>query len=173
MSSKRLLVSLIISSPTTTASLTSILNPTNKQTTSNYFARRAQWIHWQALESKRRKIERADNTDSTKSQSNKNKKKNKGGTSKPQSKDSKCTHCGRTNHATKGCWFSPENKGKSKTGKSLRTKRSWWLRSSSIRSLNGSPVGIGIVSPAHVKCVPFHRSSRTPKMSTCLDLKRR
>jgi hypothetical protein len=41
MSSKRLLVSLIISSPTTTASLTSILNPINKQTTSNYFARRA------------------------------------------------------------------------------------------------------------------------------------
>ena len=41
MSSKRLLVSLIISSPTTTASLTSILNPIYKQTTSNYFARRA------------------------------------------------------------------------------------------------------------------------------------
>jgi hypothetical protein len=76
----------------------------------------------QALESKRRKIERADNTDSTKSQSNKNKKKDKGGTSKPQSKDSKCTHCGRTNHATKDCWFSPENKGKSKTGKKSSDK---------------------------------------------------
>ena len=53
--------------------------------------------------------------------------------------------------------------------KSLRTKRLWWLRSSSIRSLNGSSVGIEIKSPAHVKCEPCHRSSRTLKMSTCSD----
>ena len=32
--------------------------------------------------------------------------------SKTQSKDTKCAHCGRTNHASKDCWFSPENKGK-------------------------------------------------------------
>ena len=45
------------------------------------------------------------------------KKKDKTGMSKTQSKDTKCTHCGRTNHASKDCWFSPENKGKSKPGK--------------------------------------------------------
>jgi hypothetical protein len=76
----------------------------------------------QALESKRRKIERADNNDSTKNQGNKTKAKDKRGTSKPQSKDGKCTHCGRTNHATKDCWFSPENKEKSKTGKKSSDK---------------------------------------------------
>jgi hypothetical protein len=38
--------------------------------------------------------------------------------SKPQSsKYKKCAHCGRTNHATKYCWFNPENKGKPKLGK--------------------------------------------------------
>jgi hypothetical protein len=29
----------------------------------------------------------------------------------------KCAHCGCTNHASKDCWFSPENKGKPKPGK--------------------------------------------------------
>ena len=37
--------------------------------------------------------------------------------SKTQSKDTKYTHCGRTNHALKDCWFSPENKGEPKPGK--------------------------------------------------------
>ena len=70
----------------------------------------------QALEAKRRRrVERADKTNLNKSQGN----KNKAGLSKPQSKYSKCAHsCGHTNHATnKDFWFSPENKGKSKTGK--------------------------------------------------------
>ena len=31
-----------------------------------------------------------------------------------QSKYTKCTHCGRTNHTAKDCWFNPENKGKTK-----------------------------------------------------------
>jgi hypothetical protein len=57
----------------------------------------------QALESKCHKIERADNTDSNKSKGNKNKKMDSDGTSKPQSKQSKGVHCGRTNHATKDC----------------------------------------------------------------------
>ena len=77
-----------------------------------------------ALKTKRRKLERSDNTDSNKGQGNKNKSKDKSGTSKTPSKDTKCTHCGCTNHASKDCWFSPENKGKSKPGKSLWTKRS-------------------------------------------------
>ena len=77
----------------------------------------------QALEAKRRKIERSDNTDSNKGQGNKNyKPKDKSGTSKPQSKDTKCSHCGRTNHATKDCWFSPENKGKTRNGKKTSDK---------------------------------------------------
>ena len=45
------------------------------------------------------------------------KKKDKTGTSKTQSKDTKLAHCGCMNHASKDCWFSPENKGKSKPGK--------------------------------------------------------
>ena len=49
---------------------------------------------------------------------NSNKSDDKTATSKTQStKYKKCTHCGRTNHATKGCWFNPENKGKAKPGK--------------------------------------------------------
>ena len=72
-----------------------------------------------ALETKRRKIERSDNTDSNKGNT---KKKGKTGTSKRQSKDTKCTHCGRTNHASKDCWFSPENKGTSKPGKKSSEK---------------------------------------------------
>ena len=39
-----------------------------------------------------------------------------------QSKDTKCMHCGRTNHASKDCWFSPENKGKFKPGKKSSDK---------------------------------------------------
>ena len=70
-----------------------------------------------ALKTKRRKLERSDNTDSNKGQGNKNKLKDKSGTSKPQSKDTKCVHCGHINHASKDCWFSPENKGKPKPGK--------------------------------------------------------
>ena len=73
-----------------------------------------------ALETKRHKLERPDNTDTN--QGNKNKSKDKSGTSKTQSKDTKCTHCGRTNHASKDCWFSPENKGKSKRGKKSSDK---------------------------------------------------
>ena len=46
----------------------------------------------------------------------------KTGMSKTQSKDTKCAHCGRTNHASKDCWFSPENKGKSKPGKKFSDK---------------------------------------------------
>jgi hypothetical protein len=77
-----------------------------------------------ALETKRRKIERPDNTDSNnKGQGNKNKSKDKSGTSKPQSNHTKCVHCGRTNHATKDCGFSPENKGSPEMVRSLRTKR--------------------------------------------------
>ena len=65
----------------------------------------------------------AERTDSNKGQGNKNfKPKDKSGTSKPQSKDTKCTHCGRTNHATKDCWFSPENKGKTRNGKMTSDK---------------------------------------------------
>jgi hypothetical protein len=70
----------------------------------------------QALEAKRRKNERTDNTGSNRNQSNRNKDKTE--TSKPQSKYKKCTHCGRTNHATKDCWFSP------KLVRNLRSKRS-------------------------------------------------
>ena len=72
-----------------------------------------------ALETKRRKLERSDNTDSNKSNT---KKKDKTGTSKTQSKDTKYTHCGRRNHASKDCWFSQENKGKSKPGKKSSDK---------------------------------------------------
>ena len=72
-----------------------------------------------ALETKHRKIERADNTDSNKGNT---KKKDKTDMSKTQSKDTKCAHCGRTNHASKDCWFSPENKGKSKLGKTSSDK---------------------------------------------------
>ena len=68
----------------------------------------------QAFEAKRRENERADNTGSNKNQGIKSKEKSE--TSKQQSKYKKCTHCGRTNHTTKDCWFSPENKGKSKSG---------------------------------------------------------
>ena len=73
-----------------------------------------------ALEIKRRKLERSDNTDSNKG--NQNKSKDKSGTSKTQSKDTKCTHCGCSNHASKDCWFSPENKGKRKPGKKSSDK---------------------------------------------------
>ena len=69
-----------------------------------------------ALKTKHRKLERSSNTDSNKGPGNKNKSKDKSGMSKPQSKDTKCTHCGCTNHATKDCWFNPENKGKPKPG---------------------------------------------------------
>ena len=71
----------------------------------------------QALEAKRRKVERTDSPD-TKKKGNWNKSENKQPTSKPQSaKYKKCAHCGRTNHATKDCWFSQENKGKPRPGK--------------------------------------------------------
>ena len=73
-----------------------------------------------ALETKRRKLERSNNTDSNKGI--KNYSKDKSGTSKTQSKDTKCAHCGRMNHASKDCWFSPENKGKSKPGKKSSDK---------------------------------------------------
>ena len=42
--------------------------------------------------------------------------------SKTQSKHTKCTYCGHTNHASKDYWFSPENKGKSKPGKKSSDK---------------------------------------------------
>ena len=71
----------------------------------------------QALEAKRRKVEKPDNPE-FKKKGNWNKSENKQPTSKPQSSNyKKCAHCGRTNHATKDCWFSPENKGKTKPGK--------------------------------------------------------
>ena len=71
----------------------------------------------QAIETKRRKTEKPENNEAKK-KGNRNKSDDKPTTSKPQSKYKKCTHCGRVNHATKDCWFSPENKGnKSKTGK--------------------------------------------------------
>ena len=75
-----------------------------------------------ALKTKRRKLEQSNNTHSNKGQDNKNKLKDKSGTSKPQSKDTKCAHCGQINHVTKDCWFSPENKGKSKPGKKSSDK---------------------------------------------------
>ena len=68
----------------------------------------------QALKAKRRKNERNDNTGLNKNQGNRNKDKFE--TSKQQSKYKKC------NHATKDCWFSPENKGKSKPGKKSSDK---------------------------------------------------
>ena len=74
----------------------------------------------QAHEAKRRKNERNENTGSNKNQGNRNKDKSE--TSKQQSKYKKCTHCGRTNHVTKDCWFSPENKGKSKPGRKSSDK---------------------------------------------------
>jgi hypothetical protein len=53
-----------------------------------------------------------------KNKGNWNKSENKQPTSKPQSsKYKKCAHCSCTNHATKDCWFSPQNKGKTKPGK--------------------------------------------------------
>ena len=53
-----------------------------------------------------------------KNKGNWNKSENKQPTSKPQSsKYKKCAHCSCTNHATKDCWFSPKNKGKTKPGK--------------------------------------------------------
>ena len=55
-----------------------------------------------------------------KNQGNRNKDKSE--TSNKQSKYKKCTHCGRTNHTTKDCWFSPENIGKSKPGKKSSDK---------------------------------------------------
>ncbi len=71
----------------------------------------------QALKAKRRKVEKTDNPE-FKKKGSWNKSKNKQPTSKPQSsKYKKCAHCQRTNHATKDCWFSPENKGKTKPGK--------------------------------------------------------
>jgi hypothetical protein len=71
----------------------------------------------QALEAKRRKVEKTDNP-KFKKKGNWNKSENKQPTSKPQSsKYTKCAHCGRTNQATKDCWFSPENKGKTKPAK--------------------------------------------------------
>ena len=71
----------------------------------------------QALEAKRRKVEWTDNPD-TKKKGNWNKSEDKQPISKKQSaKYKKCWHCGRTNHVTKDCWFSPDNKGKSKPGK--------------------------------------------------------
>ena len=62
------------------------------------------------LKTKRRKLECSNNTDSNKG--NKNKSKDKSGMSNTQSQDTKCTHCGRTNHASKDCWFSPEKIGR-------------------------------------------------------------
>jgi hypothetical protein len=71
----------------------------------------------QALEAKRRKAERTENPETTKKGNRKN-PEDKSAMSKPQSdKYKKCTHCGRVNHATKDCWFNPENKGKPKPGK--------------------------------------------------------
>jgi hypothetical protein len=71
----------------------------------------------QALEAQRCKVEKTDNPE-FKTMGNWNKSENKQPTSKPQSsKYKKCAHCGCTNHATKDCWFSPENKGKPKPGK--------------------------------------------------------
>jgi hypothetical protein len=71
-----------------------------------------------------RKTEESENNE-TKKKDNRNKSEDNPTMSKPQSKYKKCTHCGRDNHATKDCWFSPENKGnKSKTGKkSLSTDK--------------------------------------------------
>ena len=74
----------------------------------------------QALEVKRHKNECTDNTGLNKNQGNRNKDKSK--TSKQQSKYKKCMHCSCTNHATKDCWFSPENKGKSKPSKKSSDK---------------------------------------------------
>jgi hypothetical protein len=71
----------------------------------------------QALEAKRRKAERTENPETTK-KGNWKKPEDKSATSKEQqsAKYKKCTHCGRVNHATKDCWFNPENKGKPKPG---------------------------------------------------------
>jgi hypothetical protein len=69
----------------------------------------------QALEAKRCKVEKTDNPEF---QTKRIKPDNKQPMSKPQSAKHKiCAHCGCTNHATKECWFSPENRGKPKSGK--------------------------------------------------------
>ena len=68
----------------------------------------------QALEAKRHKVEKTENPDTTK-QGNRNNSVEKTDMSKTQyTKNRKCENCGRTNHTTKDCWFSPENKGKQK-----------------------------------------------------------
>ena len=71
----------------------------------------------QALKAKRCKVEKTDNPE-FKKKCNWNKSENKQPMSKPQSSKYKTfAHCGRTNHVTKDCWFSPENKGKTKRSK--------------------------------------------------------
>ncbi|KAI2496594.1 hypothetical protein MHU86_17922 [Fragilaria crotonensis] len=72
----------------------------------------------QALEAKRRKVDKTDNPEGTKKGNWIGKSADKMATAKTQSsKYKKCAHCGRTNHTTKDCWFNPENKGKQKSGK--------------------------------------------------------
>ncbi|KAI2510544.1 hypothetical protein MHU86_3812 [Fragilaria crotonensis] len=72
----------------------------------------------QALEAKRRKVDKSDNPEGTKKGNWNGKSADKMATAKTQSsKYKKCAHCGRTNHTTKDCWFNPENKGKQKPGK--------------------------------------------------------
>ena len=120
-----------------------------------------------ALKTKHRKLERSDNTDSNKGQGNKNKLKDKSGTSKPQSKDTKCTRCGRTNHASKDCWFSSENKGKPKPSKKASDKTVMMTTEQLNTILEQF---LGILSPERVKFV-FHRHRRIWKMSPCMNPK--
>ncbi|KAI2500432.1 transposition [Fragilaria crotonensis] len=65
----------------------------------------------QALEAKRRKVDKSDNPEGTKKGNWNGKSADKMATAKTQSsKYKKCAHCGRANHTTKDCWFNPENK---------------------------------------------------------------
>ena len=71
----------------------------------------------QALKSKRRKVQTTDNPE-FKKKSNSNKSDDKTATPKTQSTSTRsaCTVVVQ-NYVTKDCWFNPENKGKTETGK--------------------------------------------------------
>ena len=70
----------------------------------------------QALEETRNKRQRTANQETTSKKSEDKTAKSKPKSGKFTSK-AKCAHCGRTNHTTKDCWFSPDKKDKFKPGK--------------------------------------------------------